>query len=929
MPELPPDYPWSLKAEAFLHDPLHKALVIGTRVAHEGKIAHPIARAFGVQGEELAPKNAPFREADRIASAADRELLSRFKGEVVWPDNPEQACLTHPLGGEPLWWKDQDLLQELKKWASPEGVAKLRDEYLIPLVREKARWPGWREKYLWLWGRYVQEAAQRVGGKLGPWLASLPADTRHPDHTLWQHLSMTAALAAALVPGYKPSFLLFSIGPVQSFIQQARRTADLWIGSWLLSWLIWQAMQPIIQRLGPDAIIFPSLRGHPWMERYLKKVLGETDSSLSQSEVGRIASLPNRFLALVPWGEEDVTDPLTAQAIARAAEEAVRTSWECLVGEVWKWLESKVHCFTSADKSLWEAQVKAFPEITWTIFPWPGELSKDSAQATCRVWEALIGSPLSSPSGFPPNWGTYYGELYALAEKLHGTHKATRVRAFPNAVQIGESSSLNAEAVALRGDTHTAKSFWAKVRQHSPVIKPGEILDALGAIRRFLPEVQDFSDELGASVLRAVSFPSNSEIAAAPFKKAVWEQGSSILQAVRDFLTAIEEASAERVFFQRHISLPFFRGRAAQKETQLIDFLRVEGSWLYEVHWEEGYLRREGMEVGREKREKVRKALRELYEAVAQRPTPYYAVLVMDGDYMGRWLSGTHPDMPSGKQIVHPALAESGPSSSPQRRVTPAYHAFISEALGIFSRQLVPQVVEQEGLGVVVYAGGDDVLAFVPVETVLRVALKLRAAWSGFLQWTGTGWEIDFSQRTGYLVGEGGPQPTMGPKATASIGISIAHHRQPLELAIRAAREAEAQAKKTYNRDAVVIQVLKRSGDPLIVGARWGLSAEPPFIVQLLAVKEALQSEGVSLRLGKLLQREIAFWPQGSEKALLRRFLRHRDPIPSEALLQKLESLYDTLAAPALRERPDSARPIEVFAKWLELLHFISVQHDD
>lgn len=36
--------------------------------------------------------------------------------------------------------------------------------------------------------------------------------------------------------------LHFTLGPVQGFIADARRTRDLWAGSFLLSWLTGQAM---------------------------------------------------------------------------------------------------------------------------------------------------------------------------------------------------------------------------------------------------------------------------------------------------------------------------------------------------------------------------------------------------------------------------------------------------------------------------------------------------------------------------------------------------------------------------------------------------------------------------------------------------------------------------------------------------------------
>lgn len=42
----------------------------------------------------------------------------------------------------------------------------------------------------------------------------------------------------------------FTLGPVQGFAAQARRTRDFWAGSFLLSWLAGAAMQTVIAQQG-------------------------------------------------------------------------------------------------------------------------------------------------------------------------------------------------------------------------------------------------------------------------------------------------------------------------------------------------------------------------------------------------------------------------------------------------------------------------------------------------------------------------------------------------------------------------------------------------------------------------------------------------------------------------------------------------------
>ena len=50
---------------------------------------------------------------------------------------------------------------------------------------------------------------------------------------------------------------LFTVGPVQSFIGQARKTQDLYAGSFLLSHLIDSAMKEIEDKVNNCKFIFP------------------------------------------------------------------------------------------------------------------------------------------------------------------------------------------------------------------------------------------------------------------------------------------------------------------------------------------------------------------------------------------------------------------------------------------------------------------------------------------------------------------------------------------------------------------------------------------------------------------------------------------------------------------------------------------------
>ena len=74
------------------------------------------------------------------------------------------------------------------------------------------------------------------------------------------------------------ALLALSIGPVQSFIAVARKMEDLWAGSHLLARLAWQAMRVVCGQLGPDAILFPRLRGVPQVDLWLRDECGLPDA---------------------------------------------------------------------------------------------------------------------------------------------------------------------------------------------------------------------------------------------------------------------------------------------------------------------------------------------------------------------------------------------------------------------------------------------------------------------------------------------------------------------------------------------------------------------------------------------------------------------------------------------------------------------------
>src|SRR5690606_29709494 len=107
--------------------------------------------------------------------------------------------------------------------------------------------------------------------------------------------------------------LHFTLGPVQSFVAQSRRTRDLLAGSFLLSYLSGHAMMAIIRpqnNLSGGNIVFPYVHQRQGEEMGLKDPLLQAISRTMDGEViGEgpwVGSLPNRFKAEIPAGENPV-----------------------------------------------------------------------------------------------------------------------------------------------------------------------------------------------------------------------------------------------------------------------------------------------------------------------------------------------------------------------------------------------------------------------------------------------------------------------------------------------------------------------------------------------------------------------------------------------------------------------------------------------
>jgi CRISPR-associated protein Cmr2 len=209
--------------------------------------------------------------------------------------------------------------------------------------------------------------------------------------------------------------------------------------------------------------------------------------------------------------------------------------------------------------------------------------------------------------------------------------------------------------------------------------------------------------------------------------------------------------------------------------------------------------------------------------------TPYYAVLLADGDHMGKAIDAIR-------------------TVADHRRVTETLERFAADA---------PALVGEHH-GHCIYAGGDDVLALLPVTEALSCAEALRKEFGAVSQ--------DFEELGASTI------PTL------SVGINVAHHVDPLQDALQGARAAERHAKQVIERDGWAVRVDKRSGAPTLTGGKWAVL---PWLTESI---EAMTQVGLSRGLPHEIL-ELARQIPGEKlasvrRAELRRVLAQKDLDP-------------------------------------------------
>lgn len=488
--------------------------------------------------------------------------------------------------------------------------------------------------------------------------------------------------------------LIVTLGPIQDFIEAARRTRDLWFGSWLLSELSKATARAMAVECGIESLVFPGI------------------STMSELDPASSSLVANKIVVRVPGGKD-------AAQVAERGKEAMKKRLRDL----------REAAFEKIDPEHFErltavAQVKDFIELAWVSAPERGEDGYGEARKRA---EALLAARKNTRLWGKVTWGAEVPKSSIDGERESVLHE--------DLFESVQNGTLSPE----------------QVRQRYGVGK-SERLCGVGLLKRHgIRQGWSYAHRfLSTGHLAAWPIYARTNELDDPGLRAAWEEYLAELEKggvdLREQEIVQGEGWSHKVFGKSDGSL-LFEGRLTDLFEEVAEPKRQEGL--------------------REARKALAAFLQQLGVGT---PLPYYAILVADGDSMGKAI---------------------------ERQRTFKDHQNLSRALDGFA-QSVRSTVEQKG-GELVYAGGDDVLAFVPLHKAIDCARELAES---------------FRKRLSGFPADGDETPTL------SAGLGISHFMDPLRGALRLARKAEKLAKKTRNSLAVIVD--KRSGPPVEVAGVWG-----------------------------------------------------------------------------------------------------------
>jgi len=490
------------------------------------------------------------------------------------------------------------------------------------------------------------------------------------------------------------SLVLFSIGPVQNFIDKARKTSDLYAGSSLLSDLIEFAIDTLKKREPGADIVFP-------------------DEELE--------SKPNRFVAVIEN--------------QKCLEELKKT---CI--DVERSVKRKM---ASTAKGLLRAfgyeyeppgfvrQAESFLEVYWVVLPIKEQPYHVRYREVDRLLNAVKNTRIFEQltEGITQNEVGETGRKCSLCGERNALVYSTEDK---DSDKINPKTGLKRRFIAP-----AAVNIFHSLKKKAPFpLAEGEGLCAVCFTKRFYRHDEPLS-----------AFPSTAEMALMDTLYKLDDRN------VANYRKLFGDVFDEALFYEENLTERYFK------------------KYKYPI----GAL------------ERAKTMLKHIYESAETKGlkfSGYYAAVVLDGDDMGRWLSGEF--LQDKSRLLR-------------------FHKSLSKKLGGYAREVNGILVPPKGR--VVYAGGDDVLGFINLNYLAGVLDELRRKFPKLE-------ELETTCRE--------------KKSSASLGVAVAHYKTPLSEVLTWARRMKDEAKREEDKNSLAVALIKRSGETVKTIFGWKMENGSP-----------------------------------------------------------------------------------------------------
>ena len=775
---------WQNKIAAWLNEPVVKVFDIKNRDENAKKIKESLKVICSTVD------NKKVRQATYIASGLTRAALPYDDSKL------ESIVLKHPLVEKN---EIKFSLQNKECQSLINDIKNLLETDLAYLSKELSEEEKAKEIFNYLFFAFNKQLRKNDIGDLGPYWDILPADTRMPDHPMWHHFGMTSAIYSSLERNENDSkenlsLVVYSITPVQDFIGKARKLRDYWTGSVILSYLAFSGITAVMENLGPDHILYPSLQNQSLVEDWLvnknkglEDLLKEKDALQQLNEKSQsIASFPNKFVFLC--NNQDV------QEMCNLIESRIKDVWEQTSNIVKEYVMKITDSKDSEEfNRIWDNTITDYWKLSWaaTNFATINNKSELEQLLPTKKWKNEFETMEKFNSCFDeknkvfPNYdaSNLYGTSHSLVQGLLAAGKTKPTSIKP--IQEGEKCPLCGEHEVLNNSKTDIKAaeynknvtqFWDKLRKvlnpenSNSQIGKNERLCAVCTIKRLLPLKNVFKDDkhiLYKTLVKSYdeNFPSTTEMSA-------WE-----------FLKTLPIDKRKVVAEQLH-------SNEFDSDDEKIKSL-LDGSKGYE--------------------------------------TKYYAFLLMDGDKMGDLINGESIET-SWNDVINiknkaSTVFSKEDFANQKRTINPALHSMISDSLNNFARYGVQPIINQCE-GKLIYAGGDDVCAILPLSTAFKAADEIRQVYQySFAKVTSEGSKqiesVDADTKK-IVVHLGHSNKQDETKISLSGAIIIAHHKTPLKEVITQAHAVlDGVAKEKSGRNSLAIRLDKRSGGSRDTWFKW------------------------------------------------------------------------------------------------------------